>query len=1105
MKRPPIDPDLLRDRLAAAQGKRYWRSLEELAADPAVAAMLQREFPDRAGEWHDPISRRRFLALMGASLALAGLNGCTRPPTGTILPYVRQPESIVPGKPLFYATTMPLCGFGYGLLVESHEGRPTKAEGNPQHPASLGATSVFGQAAILGLYDPDRSQTVSYRGRTRGWGDVVAVLRNRLHPRSGRGKGKGVAILSDTVGSPTLAAQRRAFLSEYPEAKWYQYEPVNGDDAAAGSVLAFGKRHHSYARLAGADVIVSLGADFLGVGPAQLASTREFSARRRVQEGKQGLAAGGAAGMNRLYVIEADLSITGAKADHRLALPPGMVEAFARILAATLGVPGAGSAEVKGDAESWVNSIASDLKQRKASTTVVLAGDALSPAAHATVAAINHHLGNAGSTVVYTEPVLADMPASMESLGTLVNAIDKGEIDTLIVLGGNPAYSAPADLPLAEVMARRLAKEPIDRWLAVHLGAYFDETARLCHWHIPEAHFLESWSDAVAFDGTASIVQPLIAPLYASHSAHEVLASLARRKSGPQNSESDYDDRPPHDLVRDHWREHAPAEAKSGFERFWQQSLHDGVIAGTQAKHAKPTLAKDLFEKPALKIEAARPGAKLTFALPADTGTPASTTYELVLAPDPAVHDGRFANNGWLQELPRPISRLTWDNAVLMSPATARKLGVGNRVGQWRGGEHGQSFADVVELDAGGRKIQAPVWVQPGHADGALTLSLGYGRTHAGRVGTPEGTPVGVNASLLRLTSAPWVLAGVKVAKVPGTHTLACVQAHHNMEGRDIVRSGTRAEFDKDRYFAQRGDHVGAGGELKQEDGRRRVELPSLYPNAHPYTGYKWGMAIDLTACTGCGACVVACQAENNSPVIGKEQVTRGRVMHWLRIDRYFETPAKKAEALDELHVHFQPVMCVHCENAPCEIVCPVAATAHGDEGTNDMVYNRCVGTRYCANNCPYKVRRFNFFQFSDYETPSLKLMHNPDVTVRTRGVMEKCSYCIQRISAARIEASKEMLDGDPKRRDRNGPDGEPRRDQGVEIPYIRDGEILTACQAACPAEAIVFGDLNDQASRVRHLHDSPLRYDLLGELGTRPRTGYLAELRNPNPELERK
>jgi molybdopterin-containing oxidoreductase family iron-sulfur binding subunit len=1081
MKRKPIDPELLRDRLAAEQGKQYWRSLEELAGDPAVTAMLQREFPDGASEWTDPVSRRRFLMLMGASLALAGATGC-RPPTGKVIPFVRPPEdNRIPGKALYYATSMPLAGFATGLLVESNEGRPTKIEGNLLHPASLGGTSPLHQAATLNLYDPDRSRTIAFRQQPRTWSEVIGVLRRRLNGT----KGAGFAVLTESISSPTLAAQIDSFKEQYPEARFFRHEPVNNDNALLGSELAFGRRLHSYAKVEAADVIVSLGANFLGEGPTQLVDSRGFS-KRRCRHGEK---VGGERGMNRLYTIESDLTITGASSDNRLALKPSEIEAFAHALAAKLNIEGAEAPKLSEEASKYVDAIAKDLKTKKdhgkesareAGSTLILVGDSMPPAIHALGHAINAALGNVGKTVVYTEPLLPERSLATKDIRDFATALNDGSIKTLVIIGSNPAYTSPIDLDLGSVLAKKL-KEDKD-WLAVHMGLYFDETARLCHWHIPQTHFLEDWSDAISFDGTASIIQPLIAPLYDGKSAHDLIGSLTKR------GDSDFDERSGLDMVREYW--------KKLDDNAWVKAVHDGVIPG-MADPVTPELAPGLLQKEELKY------------------TPASGKgYELAFAPEPGVFDGRFANNGWLQEWPRPITRLTWDNALMMSTATAEKLGVGTRFRVFRsGGEHGEQVADVVQIKHGKRTMEAAIWVVPGHADGVVTLHLGYGRTHAGKVGTG----FGVNAYQLRTSDASWSLDGVEITKTNRSYGLACVQGHYSMEGRDVVRSETLHAFEhfeedekykeklkkKGLNFATRHDHL-VGFEKK--DGR--ATPLNLYEKQHHYTGYRWGMSVDLSACTGCGACVVACQAENNSPVIGKEEVTKGREMHWIRIDRYFKTGHPDERPDDPLEVHFQPVMCQHCEQAPCELVCPVEATAHGDEGTNDMVYNRCVGTRYCANNCPYKVRRFNFFSYSDYDTPSLKLSYNPEVTVRTRGVVEKCTFCIQRIAYARIEASKEAMDELhlPKeqrtRLDTNGEDGKPRLHDGKEIPLIRDGEVVTACQSACPAEAIIFGDLNDKNSKVAKMYDSPLNYSLLGELGTRPRVTYLASLRNPNPEL---
>jgi molybdopterin-containing oxidoreductase family iron-sulfur binding subunit len=1093
----PIDLATARERLDAARGKHYWRSLEELAGEPGFVEMLHREFPRQASEWTDAVSRRHFLSLMGASLALAGLSGCTQRPAEKIVPYVRQPEELVLGKPLFYATAMTLAGYATGLLIESHEGRPTKAEGNPQHPISRGASDIASQASLLTMYDPDRSQTVTLRGQIRNWDGVINAVRERLGQNGGQGK--GVHILTEAVSSPTLAAQLERFVGKdhFPEAHWYQYEPAGQDNALAGAWQAFGRLVHTYYRLSKADVVLALDADFLSCGPGHLLYTREFAARRR--------RAGGDAKMNRLYSVECTPTTTGASADNRLPLRASRVDAFARALAGHLGVPGVTGQSLEGEAGRWAKVVADDLKAQAKGRTLVIAGDGQPPSVHLLAHAINSHLGNFGETVILTEPVLAQpvmarpvqaRPASsMESLSELANALVNGEVETLLIVGGNPAYSAPADLHFAQRLLEK-ARDP--GTLFVHLGMYFDETSACCHWHVPEAHYLESWSDARAVDGTASVVQPLIAPLYDGRSAHELLAALV----GEQDLSA-------YDLVRDTWRKHWRQTGSSGnFDKYWRRLLHDGIVPDTAWPPLSITLkadwAKDLPAAPA-----------------------ASKGRELIIAPDPVLFDGRFANNGWLQELPKPLTKITWDNAVLMSPRTARELGVGTRTLQRGGGEHGGAHADVVKLQVGSTELEAPVWIAPGHADDAVTLHLGYGRNRAGRVGGGPDQTVGVNANILRTTTAASIVPEVTITRTGKQTLVACVQGHHNIEeekdilrARRIIRSATLEEYEQDPNFAHRREgHRENPNEHESTEERkpgRRREL-TLYP-PHEYRGHKWGMAIDMTTCVGCSACVVACQAENNIPVVGKQEVMNGREMHWLRIDRYWEAAEGAKDPTYNPNVYFQPLPCMHCENAPCELVCPVAATVHSDEGTNDMVYNRCVGTRYCSNNCPYKVRRFNFLFYAEsiYETPSLKLLQNPDVTVRSRGVMEKCTYCIQRINHARAEAEKEAVREKESLRKKNAgiaPDGadlpiespgrsrlDPER-PGVAV--IFDGEIVTACQSACPAEAIVFGDLNDPTSRVAKLNESPLNYGLLDEdINTRPRTTYLAAVRNPNPDL---
>jgi molybdopterin-containing oxidoreductase family iron-sulfur binding subunit len=1002
---PAVRVDLsgVRRRLDGAQGRTYWKSLEELAQTPEFLEFLHREFPEQASELTDPRGRREFLTVMGASLALAGLVGCTKQPEEKIVPYVQPPEQVIPGKPLFYATAMLDGGYAKGILVESHLGRPTKIEGNPDHPASLGATDAFGQAWVLGLYDPDRSQTLAYRGEIRAWTDFMSAMRTAMAVQKPRG-GVGLRILTETVTSPTFAAQMQEVLGEFPAAKWHLWEPAGG--AAAAMAQAVGRPTSVQYRFDRADVIVSLDADFVMDGPASLRYAREYTARRKRPVEQP---------MNRLYVVESSPSPTGGIADHRLALRAGEIEGFARALAASVGGGGAGASGAAGAsaaAAAWVAAVAKDL-QAHTGRSLVLAGDFQPPAVHALAHEINQRLGNVGQTVLYGPAVEARPVDTMASLAELAADMKGGKVEVLLVLGSNPVYTAPADLDFAAAMDKVK--------LRVHLGLYEDETAVRCHWHVPQAHPLEAWSDARAFDGTATIMQPLIAPLYESaRSPHEVLAALTNRP-----------DRKGHEIVKDFWRTQLAAD----FDRAWARALHDGVVAGWTgtAVTANPAVATSAPPPPT--------------APPAPPARPAGAGgLDIVFRPDPTIQDGRYANLGWLQEVPKPITKLTWDNAALISPVTAERLGLHNN--------------DVVELRYRGRVVEAPVWTLPGQAEDTVTVHLGYGRTRAGRVGNGAG----FDANRIRTSDAPWFGTGLEVARTGATRALACAQDHwtidRHAEERHIVRSTTLGEYAKDPERIQ-----------------RETEVPprdmTLYPN-FKYDGHAWGMSIDLNSCTGCSACVVACQAENNIPVVGRGQVAMGREMHWLRVDRYFSGDPGRAETIG---AHFQPLPCMHCENAPCEQVCPVAATVHSDEGLNDQVYNRCVGTRYCSNNCPYKVRRFNFFLYQDWATPTLKLQRNPDVTVRSRGVMEKCTYCVQRIEQARITAHNENRE-------------------------IRDGEIQTACQSVCPTEAIVFGDVNDPTSRVSRLKAQHRNYAVLSELNTRPRTTYLAEVKNPNPEI---
>ena len=1015
-----LDLAAVQAKLRAKTGKQYWRSLEELAEDPQFEALLHREFPRQApSEWDEGVDRRDFLKLMAASLAFAGLSGCGLPPREHVVPYVKQPEGMVLGKPLFFATVMPFGADAIGLLVESHEGRPTKIEGNPDHPASLGATNAFAQASVLNLYDPDRAQVVTNAGDMRSWSQFLDSA-SAAAAAINAAKGANFRILTGTISSPSLAGQIQNLLKLYPQAQWHQWEPAVSDGGREGAKLAFGRYLNTVYRVEKADVILALDADFLSSGPGNVRYMKEFYRRRKLT--------GPDSQMNRLYVVEPTPTVTGATADHRLPLRASEVENFARALAAKLGL--GGSAAAPAGSENWLDAVATDLQKHRGSSLVV-AGEQQSAELHALAHAINAALGNAGQTVYQTEPVEAQPVNHLQSMTDLCADMDTGKVDTLVILGVNPVYTAPHDFDFASKLGK------VNN--TVHVSSHFDETSAYCQWHISESHFLETWGDARAFDGTLSVIQPLIAPLYATHSAREVLGAFSDKPGV-----SDYD------ALRDSLK---AGRSDLDFEKFWRKTLNDGVVAGS----AFPPVATGASKFSVGSLPPAK--------------SASADDLEFIFRPDPSVYDGRFANNGWLQELPKPVTKLVWDNAALVSPRTGAKLSLGHSLAS-RGGEHGQVYSNVIDISLSGSKVTAAAWRLPGQADGVVVLPLGYGRSRAGYTGTNKG----FNAYAVRVSTALFTATGGTIKKTGDDYSLACTQYHFNMEGRKILASGTLDEYRKNPNFAH-------------EEDEQPLYEDSLYkPEEFPYAGKPaWSMAIDLNSCNGCNACVVACQSENNIPVVGKDQVMRGREMHWIRVDRYYTkteaVPTHDAStydtSLDNPETFFQPVPCQQCENAPCEQVCPVGATVHSSEGLNDMVYNRCIGTRYCSNNCPYKVRRFNFLRFQDWETPQLKLMRNPEVSVRSRGVMEKCTYCVQRISNVRIEAEKQ-----------NRP--------------IRDGEIVTACEAACPAEAIVFGDKNDPNSRVAKLKAQQRNYTILGELNSRPRTTYLAAVRNPNPELEK-
>jgi len=1106
-----INFKLLRDRILGAEEKQtpkqYWRSLEELADSPVFEEFVRREYPEAVEEWNDPIERRAFLKIMGASLALAGLSGCVIQPPEKIIPYIKQPEEEVPGRGLWFASAFTLGSMATPILVRSNEGRPTKIEGNPDHPSTGGATAtdIFSQASILTLYDPDRSQAPSYRSETRPWMAFVAEIRGLIEDQN-RGirvqKGAGLRFLTETITSPTLASQMKQILTDFPEAKWHQYEPVNRDNARAGAIMAFGQDVYTTYDFGKADRILSLGADFLNGWPGNLRYARDYAAKRREGADK--------GEMSRLYVIESTPTITGANADYRFAVKPSesvqTVQALASFVGAKVSAPSAAATFDAG-------AVARDLQQHKGSS-LVIAGRSASPVVHALAHAMNDALGNVGKTVFYSDPLEANSVDQTQSLRELVGDIDAGKVETLIIIGGNPAYNTPIDLRLD---LNRLGKVK----LRAHLSLYYNETSDICQWHIPAAHYLESWGDTRAYDGTVTIVQPLIAPLYDGKTAHEMLALF-----------SDNYDKKPYEILKEYWRSTggrglgvggsqttgagsqgagagaAGDRTANGSERAQSSTVnqnagrmpatrpnaHPSAAAapGTPGDAGAPSAAAPTTSAPTQTTATAAPsdfegqwrkwlhdGFIPNTALPTKTVAPKSdwanalsapnnqsptpNTYEVVFRPDPSIYDGRFANNGWLQELPKPLTKITWDNVALVSPNTAKKIGcLPPNYEEEKVGKKG--YVDMATLGLGDKSIakSVPVWILPGTPDDVITIHLGYGRPLGGRLGSG----LGFNAYDIRRSDALWSASGAWINKNGQRYAIATTQLQFDMLGRDILRETPVDEYLKEKDKLQ-------GEREEQHKETHELSLYQDFDYKNQGNGYAWGMSIDLNSCVGCNACMIACQAENNIPIVGKEQVTRGRSMHWIRVDAYFKGDEQQPEG-----PYFQPVPCMHCENAPCEPVCPVHATAHSAEGLNDMVYNRCVGTRYCSNNCPYKVRRFNFLLFNDWDTPTYQLMRNPDVSVRSRGVMEKCTYCVQRIQAAKIQSE---LEGRP----------------------VRDGEIVTACQSVCPTEAIVFGNINDPNSKVSKLKALERDYSLLGELNTRPRTTYLSALRNPNPEIK--
>jgi molybdopterin-containing oxidoreductase family iron-sulfur binding subunit len=1024
-------------------GRKYWRSLEQLAETPEFNQWLEREFPQGASEWTDPVSRRHFVKIMSASLMLAGIgvagSGCRRPEE-KILPFSRMPENYIHGVPQFFATAMPTRGSAIPLVVRSNDGRPTKIEGNDRHPDSNGGTDRFTQASILNLYDPDRATRFMKGPSVTNPATVIDFLAS-ISQEAQKNGGQGLSFLVERNNSPSRLRLQKQISEKLPQSRWYAFEPVDLDIQRRSASAAFGKSVKPFYKLDAAKVIVSLDCDFIGAEEDAHNNIRRFAQGRRMEK------AGDIP--NRLYSVESLMTLTGVNADHRLRIPSSAVAQVAAGLAAEIikdgNLPDFG--KPAGVDPRWISECAKDLTHNRGQS-LVLAGYRQPLAVHMLAHALNSALGNVGKTVL-----LHELPESKEgTLAELAAALNGNQVQTLVMLGGNPVYNAPADLDWTKT--QRKAKT------VLRLGYYEDETFAECDWHIPAAHYLESWGDALTSDGTLVPIQPLIAPLFGGMTELEVLARIAGAKTFS-----------PYEIVQETF---ATLAGNANVEEVWKKFLHEGFLPNSAAKAVELKLDATALSKV--------PG-------PAKAGTPSKDNLEVVFHRDYSLDDGRYNNNGWLQEMPDPITKMVWDNAVLISRKTAGELKVKN--------------GDLVEVKLANRSITGPIWVQPGLADYSLGLPLGYGRKHSGRVGHD----VGFNVYPLRTTVAENFAVGATLSPTGKTYTLACTQDHWSMEGRPIIREANLEQYQKHPKFAK---------SMHEEEPRSGAQpmYPNPFDKVKSQGHHQWGMSIDLNTCVGCSACMMACQSENNVPIVGKDQVRRGREMHWLRIDRYysgipekrkrFDTFNKEEEQqfeswIDDPQVVTQPMMCQHCESAPCENVCPVNATVHDQEGLNLMVYNRCVGTRYCSNNCPYKVRKFNYFDYNkrgigknlyfgplrhrpDDEWDLLKMIKNPDVTVRMRGVMEKCTFCIQRIESAKItQKVKAGASAD------------------VIVPT---DSFTTACAAACPAGSIVFGNLNDPNSRVSKLKENDRDYAVLDFLLTKPRLTYLAKVRNPNTNM---
>jgi molybdopterin-containing oxidoreductase family iron-sulfur binding subunit len=1059
-----------------ARANTPWRGLEDVQGTPEAKQWQGDEFPHRRDI--ATIDRRGFLKFVGGSAAIAGLaSGCRYLPQREIVPYVIQPEDQVTGVSKYFATANVLGGYAVGLLVLSNEGRPTKVEGNPKHPASLGAVALYHQAETMNLYDPERLKSPEMLGEPSSWKIFLKEARAQMDKNP---DGRGVVIVTEICSSPALASSIQKFLKKHPQASWRQWEPVNFDNIREGAIRAFGQDHSVSYDFTKANVVLAIDADFMQISNAPARYQHDLMSRRNPEKNRED--------MSRIYAVEGYPTLTGAMADHRLPLRPSHALAFLQALAAKVGVSGVSGGNLPaGVDEKFMGALAGDLMTNRGAA-VVVPGFQHDPAVHAMCHAINEAIGANGPVVKLTEPVLPKPVGCLEEIKALAGDIEAGRVNTLFILGGNPAYNAPADLKMAELIKK------VE--FSAHLASHKDETGELCRWELPQSHFLEAWGDATAYDGTMTVIQPLIEPIYDSKSVLEVVDHLNADARGGMA------------IIQDHWMPNLGGSSVS--------SIHDapidfgrtqpdteGVVL-TQINPVVDPKSKTVMLSPAQAdwntwlATGARPSKGIDTVNPSVVSGLAGTTsspenssgLDIMFLPDPTVYDGRYANNPWLQELPKPITNMTWDNAFYVSFETAVKLNLERKeiIGTQELHMPELGFGrPVAQASRNGMSVKAAAATNLGQADDTIVFHMGYGRTKGGGTAIKKDQKEGggFNAFALQTSDAPTIATGVELSRVDKEYyVMANVQFHNALEttdfdsGREIIQDGTLEKFLSSEPLKEAKEH----GNTPEENGETPEEhSKSLYwaeLHDHSEDNYQWAMTIDLALCNGCGACVAACQAENNIPTVGKVQVQRGREMHWIRIDRYY---MGQDHALDKNNppIRFQPMTCQQCENAPCEPVCPVAATVHSKEGLNQMVYNRCIGTRYCSNNCPYKVRRFNFLHFTKHidDIPVLQMLQNPDVTVRYRGVMEKCTYCVQRINHARIDAKK---------------DGR----------QIHDGEITTACQQACPSKAIIFGDKRRPENAVAKTRVSKRNYVVLEDTNTLPRTTYLMRITNPNPEL---